>query len=273
MTRYQLQCFATLENISLKPFYLHFEKQKKHHWRDFMRLTPRELERFFPQCEEKFVYLYPFGCIVFVNFSSKERETLLDALSMVTHKKIVFNTHTLSESYAIEIAPALSHPTPMNHTLLTPLYRPHMLDLIAQIMSKSVAMDRIEHRVDTLLIECQEVLNHMKLSCFTLDERKIYRLSGEILELKFTALSTIRLLEKPAITWKRDALDTLYSDLEKQFEIRSRYEILHNKYEALHNIVKNFTSLSQESHSSKLIWIVILLIAATVLIEFVRFYF
>ncbi|MCX5773383.1 MAG: RMD1 family protein [Fusobacteria bacterium] len=266
--RYKLEAFSTLKQFNLKPIFAHFGMSKKIHWRDYIVFTPQELTGIVANPEGKFVHLYQFGSIVFTNFSYHESMDFIKYIDKITPKTISINPKIESEEYTFIVDSGIDETEASDESIIVSEHKPHSLDIVGGILAKSVAMDRIEMDVDRLLNECEEILEKLKIGNFKISSKKLFRLSAEILELKFSTVSSIRLLDKPDITWDKESLDTIYIELEGKFELITRYDNLSTKHETLLEIINVFTSLTQNKHGVRLEWVIIILIALEVVLMF-----
>lgn len=266
--KYKLMAFATKSPFSLKPFFSHFGMAKKHHWRDYVVFTPAELTGIVSSTEGKFVHVYQFGSVVFTNFSYHESMDFVKYLDKIAPKTVALHPTIESEEYSFIIDSEVDELETSSEGITVAEHKPHTLDIIVSILAKSVAMDRIETDVDRLLDECEEILERLKVGNFKVGSKKLFKLSGEILEFKYATLSDVRVLDKPDLTWERENLDDIYTELEEKFELIERYENLNVKHETLLEIINVFTSLTQNKHGTRLEWIIIILIGLEVLLMF-----
>jgi len=271
--RYKLGAYATTSQINLKPIFAHFGMSKKIHWRDYVVFTPQELTGIVKVPEGKFVHLYQFGSVIFTNFSYHEAMDFIKYIDKITPKTLSLNEKIESEEYSFIVDTAVDETEALDDSIIVPVHKPHTLDIVANIMAKSVAMDRIELDVDRLLNECEDILTKMKVGNFSTSNKKLFKLSAEILEFKFNTLSSIRLLDKPDLTWDKENLNDIYTELSEKFELISRYENLSAKHETLLEIINVFTSLTQDKHGVRLEWVVIILIAIEVVLSLTEFHF
>jgi len=271
--RYKLIAYATTIQISLKPIFSHFGISKKLHWRDYVVFSPQELNGIVKIPDGKFVHLYQFGSIVFTNFTYHEAMDFVKYIEKITPKVICLNEKIDSEEYSFIVNTSINEMEALDDSLTVKEHKPHTLDIVANIMAKSVAMDRIELDVDRLLSECEDILAKMKVGNFSTSSKKLFKLSAEILEFKYNTVSSIRLLDKPDLTWDKENLNHIYTELSEKFELIERYENLSTKHETLLDIINVFTSLTQDKHGVRLEWVVIILIAIEVILSLSEFHF
>ncbi|MCX5773382.1 MAG: RMD1 family protein [Fusobacteria bacterium] len=269
--RYKLIAYSTTMQINLKPIFAHFEMSKKIHWRDYIVFSPQDLLGIVKAPELKFVHLYQFGSIVFTNFTFHEAVNFIKYIDKITPKAICINEKIDSEEYIFIVDTQADETEALDDSIIVSEHKPHSLDIVANIMAKSVAMDRIELDVDRLLGECEGILEKMKIGNFSTSNKKLFKLSAEILEFKFNTVSSVRLLDKPDLTWDKENLNEIYTELSGKFELISRYENLSAKHETLLDIINVFTSLTQDKHGVRLEWVVIILIAIEIILTISKF--
>lgn len=217
------------------------------------------------------VYLYYFGGIVFFNCSSDTIARFIDSIPQGADHLIVQPRLPFQEEYRLEINPdgeqAIANDCAVMHQ-----YNIVFLDIICFVIAKSVALERIEERIDVVFDEVEGLIANLDKGRLELPDRDMARLASSILGFKFTSIAHIMVLDKPDITWNNPEADCLYLNMAKLFELNERYQEIKHKSETLLDMTDVLTSLSHARRSARLEWIIIILIAVEIFIYLIQLY-
>ena len=153
-----------------------------------------------------------------------------------------------------------------------PRYFPAGVNIISFVIAKSVALERIEEQVDLVLDEMEDVIQQLERGKLAIPDRKLAKLASSILNFKYKSIAHIMVLDKPDITWDNEELDKLYGRMANLFELNQRYHEIRTKSETLMDITEVFTGLSHAQRSTRLEWIIIILIALEILLYIYTFF-
>ena len=153
-----------------------------------------------------------------------------------------------------------------NDGAVMPSYDRAFIDIIAFVIAKSVALERIEEQVDLVLDEMEGLISLLGLGKLSIPDKRLTILASKILNFKYRSISFIMVLDKPDITWDNQEADRLYLTMANLFELSQRYNEIKHKSETLMDITEVFTSLSHAKRASQLEWIIIILIVIEIVI-------
>jgi uncharacterized Rmd1/YagE family protein len=232
---------------------------RKYRWEEPMKLNPVTFTLAADADHEK-VYLYYFGGVVFLNCSGEIVARFLDGIRQYAeylkeHPKLAFR-----DEYRLEIDAAREAAITNDYAVM-PAHNEAFIDIICFVIAKSVALERIEERVDAVFDEVEVLIGNLGKGKLELPDRDMARLASSILSFKFTSIAHIMVLDKPDITWDDPAADRLYLTMARLFELNQRYQEIKHKSETLLDMTDVFTGLSHARRSARLEWIIIILIA------------
>jgi uncharacterized Rmd1/YagE family protein len=242
---------------------------RKYRWEEPMILDPRSLR---PPADSSGtdgkVYLYFFGAAVFVNCPPETIEAFCAALA--PHGEALRNLPTarFHDEYALQVSPG-SETLITNDSATMPDYDPLFRGIICFVIAKSVALERIEERLDQVLDEVEGFITRLERGWLTITDKRLARMASTILSFKYTSLANIMVLDKPDSTWENDRADRLYLTMANIFELSQRYNEIRHKSETLLDITEVFTSLSHARRASRLEWTIIILIFVEIVIYLV----
>ena len=243
---------------------------RKYRWEEPMKLNPVTFALAAGNDEER-VYLYYFGGVVFLNCSGDLIARFLDSIPQYADSLKGQIQLPYREEYRLEIDPDCK-PVIANECAVMPRYNLAFLDIICFVIAKSVALERIEERIDVVFDEVEVLIANLGRGKLELPDRDMARLASSILSFKFTSIAHIMVLDKPEITWENPEADRLYTTMAGLFELSQRYLEIKHKSETLLDMTDVFTGLSHARRSARLEWIIIILIAIEIVIYLMEMY-
>lgn len=240
--------------------------QRRYRWEEPMVLSPvgfTPLGADAPNVER--VYLYYFGGVVFQNCTAEMVRYFFDGMAK-SHEG--FRSHPslkYHDDYSLRIdeqgVPAIT-----NDYAVVPRHDPVLTDIICFVLAKSVALERIEDRVDQVLDEMEGLIALLDQGKLSIPDKRLGKLASSILNFKYKSIAHVMVLDKPEITWENPLADRVYTTMATLFELDQRYQEIKHKSETLMDITEVFTSLSHSRRAARLEWIIIILIAIEIII-------
>lgn len=253
-----IKVFSLCNEINLNKIAAHFGITKKFKWEDYLTLDSTQLKGILREPENKIIKLFHFGSGVFVNMGHHEIVDIVDYLKKF-EKGIINTSFKYQDDYRIVVND--EEPTIHFEYMNVNRYEKYHLDILSVVLAKSVALERIEEGLDSLLDEMEEVIDKLERGKLAISDSKLAKTAGNILKYKFNTISYLMLLDKPDITWVNQESESLYNELSKLFELRDRYDKIKAKSETLMDITEVFTTLTHQKRGNMLEWMVIILIA------------
>jgi uncharacterized Rmd1/YagE family protein len=264
---YTFNAFAFGGEFDLNRLATMLEISRRYRWEDPMKLNP---VTFAPasSADRERVYLYYFGCVVFLNCSGAIMARFLDGLKQHYDAVRIPAQLSFREEYLLEID-AGREPAISNDCAVMQSYNEAFIDIICFVIAKSVALERIEDRVDSVFDEVEVLIANLGRGTLELPDRAMAKLASSILSFKYTSIAHIMVLDKPEITWDDPEADRLYLTMARLFELNQRYQEIKHKSETLLDMTDVFSSLSHARRSARLEWIIIVLILIEIILSLV----
>jgi uncharacterized Rmd1/YagE family protein len=254
------RAIAVGNEINLNKIAHHFGITRKYKWEDALSLEEHLLTGIIREPEHKYVYIFYFGGIVFVNFEKHEITDVLNYLKGIEKSLNATYPFEYVENYKLEINPAVE-PSVDNDSMTASNANAYQQEIVAIVLAKSVALEKIETDIDLLLDEIEDVVEYLHQGKLTVSDRQLAKLSARILGFKLNSISYIMLLDKPAITWSNEEAGHLFAKLSIMFELADRYEKIRHKSETLMDITAVFSGLAHAQRGNRLEWAIIVIIA------------
>jgi uncharacterized Rmd1/YagE family protein len=266
MAGHQFTAFAVAGELDLSRVGSHLGIIRKYRWEEPLLLHPTTFQPIAgDRSEKQQVYLYYFGGVVFLNCTDEIIRDFSREMAKISENFKGFPNIKYQEHYSLRIESGGEF-TITNDCAVMPRYDRAFIDIIAFVIAKSVALERIEEQVDTVLDEMEGLIALLGQGKLGIPDKRLAKLASRILNFKYRSLAYIMVLDKPEITWENPEADRLYLTMANLFEISQRYQEIRHKSETLMDITEVFTGLSHARRASRLEWIIIVLIFIEIVI-------
>ncbi len=258
--------YALRGELDLNRLATRLDISRRYRWEEPMLLAPTALRP--PAADsgqDPLVYLYYFGALVFVDCPPETIREFCRRISAVSDAFQDVTTPRFSDEYTLHIRSG-STMFVNNDSATLPAYSPVFRDIISFVIAKSVALERIEERLDQVFDEIESFLTRLEQGWLTITDKRLARMASSILSFKYASLAHVMVLDKPDSTWDSEQADQLYLTLANIFELSQRYSEIRHKSETLLDITQVFTSLSHARRASRLEWTIIILIFIEIVI-------
>lgn len=267
--RFDFAAYALPGELDLNNLAAGFGITRRYRWEEPMVLCPIQFKPLSADRSETIqVYLYYFGGIVFINCPEKIISSFFLRAENISHEIRGHRNTPFRDNYCLEID-AEAKPSITNDSSVMRTYDPAFIDIICFVIAKSVALERIEEKVDTVFDEMEGFIGLLGRGKLGIPDKKLAKLASTILGFKYRSLAHIMVLDKPDVTWDNLEADRLYQTMANLFELNQRYSEIRHKSETLMDIAEVFSSLSHARRAARLELAIIILI----LIEIILYVF
>ncbi|WP_067147185.1 RMD1 family protein [Pseudotamlana agarivorans] len=222
-------------------------------------------ELYFKSSNHKFIYIFQSGMVSFFNLTASEID---DALNKIRKFCDHYFSEKLSESLEIRVE-ADTLKVQFDHVILPELDE-EMIRLVLLNTSQSVALSRYSEITEELIIETnQHTLFLEKNGKLNISGNQLKRFIGKILNIKNKISENLYIFDAPEITWENAQLNKLDLGLKRVFDLKDRYRIIHDRIEIIKENLELFKDIMDHNESSRLEWIIIILIVIEVIDMFI----
>jgi uncharacterized Rmd1/YagE family protein len=226
-------------------------------------------ELFYSFGEEKYVYVFQYGMVAFYGCTTDEIQLVIQSLEPGFTKKLI---DSFEEGIGLKVSTSADS-IQFDQVFLADANE-EAIRLVMLNASQSVALDRYADVVEKLLFSTnahtQYLGTHGKLD---ISGKKLKRFIGKTLELKNEILENLYIFDAPDVTWESERLNSLNIKLKQTFDLKDRYRFINERLEIVKDNLQLFKSIMDHKESSRLEWIIILLILVEVLDHFIVKFF
>jgi len=262
----EFNALAPDNEINLNKIAQHFGLKEKFKWEDPLVLNEDHLKGIIRVPEQKAVYIFSFGSLVWINCLPNEMTDFLNYLKKIEPGLNIKSPFTFSDNYKLEIIPQ-AKPTMNFDSMITPELKSFHQEIVATILAKSVALERIEMAINLLLDEIESKIDRMEKGHLNISDRSLAKISSQVLRFKYNTISYIMILDKPEITWLNEESESFFQNMSELFDLDDRYQSIRHKSEILMDITEVLSNLTHAEKGNRLEWMIIILIAFEILLS------
>jgi len=222
-------------------------------------------ELYLKNSEDKFIYIFQYGMVSFFNHTEKEIQEVVDKIIKATKGPL---SQSLTEKIQVEIRKD-ERKVAFDRVVL-PEFDTEAIRMVMLNASQSVALDRYGKITEQLLEETNEhtkyLEEHGKLD---IGGNKLKRFIGKVLNIKNQISENLYIFDAPDVTWENEKLNQLNHELKQTFDLKNRYRNVHERTEIIKENLGLFKDIMYHRESSRLEWIIIILILVEVVDLFV----
>ncbi len=266
MNSWKFKAAVLSSEINLNAISSHFGLNKKFKWEDPLVLSGSALKGLIKDTENKWIYIYYFGSLVFINMEYHEIQDLVKYIKGIDENLKNNNINEYIDDYKLEISPEYEYSL-YNDLMTSNEFQPYYLDIISLVLAKSISLKKVENDTDKLLDSIEDVIDYLENGKFNMSDKQLARTSAKVIRFKYNTISNLMLLDKPKAAWNNENIENFFLELAALFDIDDRYKKITHKSEILHDITDVFGSLTHEKRATKLEIMVIVLILFELLIS------
>lgn len=208
---------------------------------------------------DRYLYVFDYGVVVFANYDALAKSELV---SFIKNYATTYVDLDLSEEYRIETDEKLQKVTVKNNYVTVPQIDSSILRIVMLNIGQSVALEYYEVLTDELISSSKHFIlqleQHGKIS---ISKKNLLKYIGKVLNVKNSIVDNLYILDDPNLVWDNEELNLLNRNLKANFDINTRFKDLDYRLQIVENNLTLFTDVLNVRESSRLEWIVIILIA------------
>ena len=218
-------------------------------------------ELFFITPAEEYIHVFRYGIVSFFNYEDKKMEEFIRLIEPYCKNLL---HERLNDEFEIQTnAPKLK--VGYNKIELPSLDN-NVLRFVMLNVSQSVALDHYSKLTTTLLEETNSHTQELeRKGSLNLSGLNLKKYIGRTLNIKNRISETLYILDSPEETWEDEKLNRLDLELKKTFDLQVRFRNIQESLGIVKENLDLFKDMLQYRNSTRLEWVVILLILVEVL--------
>jgi uncharacterized Rmd1/YagE family protein len=173
----------------------------------------------------------------------------------------------LSEEYTIETNPEIEKVIVKNDHVIISDSNPSTMRIVMLNIGQSVALEYYEVLTDELINSSKHYIVQLERSGkLSISKINLLKYIGKVLNVKNSIVDNLYILDDPNSVWDNEELDLLNRLLKTNFDINTRFKDLDYRLQIVEDNLRLFTDVLNVRESSRLEWVVIILIFIEILI-------
>lgn len=272
MISLMFKAYSVTNEIDLNSIAISCSITKKYTWEEPLILQGNLLEKILGAKlrDDQKVMLFSFGSIVFINV---ERELYAAFIGYLREHKaeVDSNWEYYNEDYSLHVTRG-EESTLTDKYVVVNEYQPFYPELIAIILAKSVALERVEEHLGQILDSIESLIIRLERGKLHIGDKSLARTTAKVARHEYNSISYIMILDKPDITWTNSEAGVFYEKMSEFFELNDRFVIIERKSTILNNIINDFASISHSTRGLFVELIIVLLIVIEVVLMFAELF-
>jgi uncharacterized Rmd1/YagE family protein len=233
-------------------------------------LDANNSELFYKQDTDRYFYLFSYGVVAFAGFNDLEKSTLLKFIRTYAEDEVAGDYR---EDFEILVNPDASVQTTYNAISL-PELTDEGLRIVMLNVAQSVALDYYEDLGLGILTDTKRLTDQLeRVGRLPIAKTALLKFIGKTLNIKNSIIDNLYIFDAPDSVWENELLGRIDEGLKKTLDLRMRYRDVDYKLKIVQENLTLFTEFLQNRESTRLEWIIILLILIEVGDLVVRWFF
>nr|CDS33654.1 calcineurin phosphoesterase [Hymenolepis microstoma] len=233
------------------------------------------------------ILVFKTGVVVFWNVSDSESEDIINklrsecnrpmALELMEFEELVYSFTSGPTVLDIEDIRFHAVPTKSDSKELQEVYEKEVQRLVLEkiafsdALAASVKLSLLESSFDAVAVQMQPWIDKMQIGLGVFFPMSaVFRKTGELFTLRHLLNISTTISETPDFYWDRPDVEKLFQNLKTALSVQSRTNILNSKLNTCCELTEILTNHLEARHSSRLEWMIILLILIEVIFEISR---
>ncbi|WP_343764976.1 RMD1 family protein [Gangjinia marincola] len=224
-------------------------------------------ELFFSPKTGSYIYVLKHGVVCYAAVAEEEQQNFITQIS-TTCRQLRGGESVCSEVIEVHTE-ALQDQISFDHITLT-TGSPEKLRLVMLNLAQSVALDYFSGISERLLEDTRIHTTYLeRKGKLDISGKTLKKYIARILNIKNSVSENLYIFDSPEITWEDEELNNLDRELKKNFDLKDRYRNLHEQLDITKENLDLFKDIMFHSESSRLEWIIIILILVEVVDLFI----
>ncbi len=223
-------------------------------------------ELFYEWFQGQYIYVFKYGVVCFYNINKDEAERISNEILMYA-KGIV--KENILENINVIIGETVNKVSIGTITLKE--CSVESLRLVILNVSQSVALDHYANVSEQILEDTRLHTTYLEeKGKLDISGKKLKKYIGRVLNIKNKISENLYIFDSHDVTWDDETLNKLDQDLKRVFDLKDRYRSIHDQIEIIKENLELFKDIMFHRESSKLEWIIIILILVEVIDLFIQ---
>lgn len=206
----------------------------------------------------RYLYVFDYGVVVYASYDAVAKSELLSFLKNYATTIVDLD---FFEEYRIESDENSQRISVKNNYVIVPQIDSSILRIVMLNIGQSVALEYYEMLTDELITSSKHfILQLEQKGKINISKTNLLKYIGKVLNVKNSIVDNLYILDDPNLVWENEQLNLLNRQLKANFDINPRFKDLDYRLQIVENNLTLFTDVLNVRESSRLEWVIIILI-------------
>lgn len=254
-------CYKVAASLPLMPIASVLGVEEALKRKKYIKIEGRQLASIIRhEKDDKEVFLFEFGCVTAVNFTSEDNGRLMDFLKSINSSVSSSLLTCYHQAYYIELNElGMYRPFQKNQTELN--YDDYVVSVIAAALAKNTALFSLENEMNNLLDKSEGIIERLKRAKLNINVLKYGREIAAMLRFQYNSAYSARVFDRVDSAKVSHSAKKLYDGFMQEYSFVERLNVVRKKTDELRRIFDMYSALSQSWKENRLLYLEIFLLA------------
>ncbi|WP_044173786.1 RMD1 family protein [Flectobacillus major] len=214
-------------------------------------------ELFYKREEGQYFYLLSYGVVVFAGFNDLEKSEFLKFAKNYAEALV---EEKFEDDFDVQTDTAVSVVLKYNSITVSEL-TDDTIRIIMLNIGQSVSLDYYEALTYKILTSTKQMTDELEQNGkLKSSQKELLMFIGKTLNVKNSIIDNLYIFDSPEEAWENEHLERIDKGLKKTFDLKMRYQDIDYKLKIVQETLMLFTDLVQNRESTRLEWVIIILI-------------
>ncbi|MFM9987158.1 RMD1 family protein [Flavobacterium sp.] len=212
----------------------------------------------------RYLYVFDYGVVVFGNYDAIAKSEFVEYIKNYATTIVDLN---LFEEYRIKLDENLSKALVKDDYVTVPNIDAAIVGIVMLNIGQSVALEYYEVLTGELISSSKHYIVELeKKGKLSISKTNLLKYIGKVLNVKNSIVDNLYILDDPNLVWDNEELNLLNRRLKLNFDINPRFKDLDYRLQIVENNLTLFTDVLNVRESTRLEWVIIILIVLEIII-------
>ena len=255
----KIEALQVAESINIKKFRADFQAEEH---------SGTNAEVFYDLSDvSRYLFVFDYGVVVFANYDALAKSEFIRFVKNYAANVVDLD---LFEEYQIAVDEKIEKAVVKNNYVSVPHLSPHILRIVMLNIGQSVALEYYETLTDQLITSSKHHISELERNGkLSISKSNLLKYIGKVLNVKNSIVDNLYILDDPNLVWDDEELNVLNRNLKANFDINPRFKDLDYRLQIVEDNLKLFTEVLNYRESSRLEWVIIILIFIEIILSIV----
>ena len=217
--------------------------------------------------KDRYLYVFKYGIVSFFGFNNETIKAISEELKPFCNE---WHHPELTEEIELEIQSGQTQPRVTNNKIVLPASNIEAIRLVLLHLSQSVALDYFEGLSEQIMKETRQHTSYLEHNGkLHLGGKKLKKYIAKVLNINNQISENLYIFDSHEVTWEDENLDRLDKNHKQIFDLKERYRTIKEQGHIIKENLSLFKDIMDHRESSRLEWIIIILILVEVMDLFI----